>query len=233
MCSEAGEPARPGKLTLVAAPAAWWPLTPGPLTGSGGAEEPPGPVALLKLQLAQLHLPVRAASLRLLPPPAPEAPTFLRLRPRSFLNEVQSCSSSNRTSVQNLAAVFGPDILRAKADEPQSIMGGKRSPAPPTSFPALEPLSGADGELLPRRSVSGPGADAGADPRARVPVWPSRRPRLCPHPAGLQPPPVSASDLRKLRVSSGVSPGQQQVPGGCGHMTCPWPGGLTTLGFFL
>ncbi|XP_008289090.1 rho GTPase-activating protein 24-like [Stegastes partitus] len=41
-----------------------------------------------------------------------------------FLNEVQSYSSSNRMSVQNLATVFGPNILRAKAEDPQSIMGG-------------------------------------------------------------------------------------------------------------
>uniref|UniRef100_A0A3Q2U3Q0 Rho-GAP domain-containing protein n=1 Tax=Fundulus heteroclitus TaxID=8078 RepID=A0A3Q2U3Q0_FUNHE len=42
-----------------------------------------------------------------------------------FLNEVQSCSSSNKMNVQNLATVFGPNILRAKAEDPQSIMGGK------------------------------------------------------------------------------------------------------------
>lgn len=31
-------------------------------------------------------------------------------------------------SVQNLATVFGPNVLRAKAEDPQSIMGGKRKP---------------------------------------------------------------------------------------------------------
>ncbi|XP_042354618.1 rho GTPase-activating protein 24-like [Plectropomus leopardus] len=41
-----------------------------------------------------------------------------------FLNEVQSYSSTNRMSGQNLATVFGPNILRAKAEDPQSIMGG-------------------------------------------------------------------------------------------------------------
>ncbi|KAF7642386.1 hypothetical protein LDENG_00258710 [Lucifuga dentata] len=41
-----------------------------------------------------------------------------------FLNEVQSYSSSNKMSCQNLATVFGPNILRAKAEDPQSIMGG-------------------------------------------------------------------------------------------------------------
>ncbi|XP_022594409.1 rho GTPase-activating protein 24-like [Seriola dumerili] len=41
-----------------------------------------------------------------------------------FLNEVQSYSGSNKMSDQNLATVFGPNILRAKAEDPQSIMGG-------------------------------------------------------------------------------------------------------------
>lgn len=50
---------------------------------------------------------------------------FVVLCARSFLNEVQSRSSRNKMSVQNLATVFGPNILRAKADNPQSIMGGR------------------------------------------------------------------------------------------------------------
>ncbi|XP_040006943.1 rho GTPase-activating protein 22-like [Xiphias gladius] len=41
-----------------------------------------------------------------------------------FLHEVQSYSGSNKMSDQNLATVFGPNILRAKAEDPQSIMGG-------------------------------------------------------------------------------------------------------------
>ncbi|XP_068188231.1 rho GTPase-activating protein 24-like [Antennarius striatus] len=41
-----------------------------------------------------------------------------------FLNEVQNHSSSNKMTGQNLATVFGPNILRAKAEDPQSIMGG-------------------------------------------------------------------------------------------------------------
>uniref|UniRef100_UPI003AADE718 rho GTPase-activating protein 24 n=1 Tax=Centroberyx gerrardi TaxID=166262 RepID=UPI003AADE718 len=41
-----------------------------------------------------------------------------------FLNEVQSYSSSNKMSGHNLATVFGPNILRAKAEDPHSIMGG-------------------------------------------------------------------------------------------------------------
>lgn len=46
---------------------------------------------------------------------------------RRFLNEVQSYSSSNKMSVQNLATVFGPNIFRAKAEDPQSIVGGKQT----------------------------------------------------------------------------------------------------------
>ncbi|CAL8400164.1 unnamed protein product [Boreogadus saida] len=41
-----------------------------------------------------------------------------------FLNEVQSFSCSNKMSCQNLATVFGPNILRAKAEDPHSIIGG-------------------------------------------------------------------------------------------------------------
>ncbi|XP_036789198.1 rho GTPase-activating protein 24 isoform X2 [Oncorhynchus mykiss] len=41
-----------------------------------------------------------------------------------FLNEVQSYSSSNKMSTQNLATVFGPNILRPKAEDPESIIGG-------------------------------------------------------------------------------------------------------------
>ncbi|XP_077402655.1 rho GTPase-activating protein 24-like isoform X2 [Vanacampus margaritifer] len=41
-----------------------------------------------------------------------------------FLNEVQSHSNGNKMSCQNLATVFGPNILRAKAEDPESIMGG-------------------------------------------------------------------------------------------------------------
>ncbi|KAG5844211.1 hypothetical protein ANANG_G00159820 [Anguilla anguilla] len=41
-----------------------------------------------------------------------------------FLNEVQSHSSSNKMSTPNLATVFGPNILRPKAEDPESIIGG-------------------------------------------------------------------------------------------------------------
>ncbi|KAG6922815.1 Rho GTPase activating protein 22 [Chelydra serpentina] len=41
-----------------------------------------------------------------------------------FLDEVQSHSSVNKMSVQNLATVFGPNILRPKLEDPVTIMEG-------------------------------------------------------------------------------------------------------------
>ncbi|XP_029465488.1 rho GTPase-activating protein 22 isoform X2 [Rhinatrema bivittatum] len=41
-----------------------------------------------------------------------------------FLDEVQSYSSINKMSVQNLATVFGPNILRPKIEDPVTIMEG-------------------------------------------------------------------------------------------------------------
>ncbi|XP_023690265.1 rho GTPase-activating protein 24-like [Paramormyrops kingsleyae] len=41
-----------------------------------------------------------------------------------FLFEVQSHSHINKMSTQNLATVFGPNILRPKADDPESIIEG-------------------------------------------------------------------------------------------------------------
>ncbi|XP_059373327.1 rho GTPase-activating protein 22-like isoform X3 [Carassius carassius] len=41
-----------------------------------------------------------------------------------FLDEVQSHSNENKMSVQNLATVFGPNILRPKVEDPVSMMEG-------------------------------------------------------------------------------------------------------------
>ncbi|GAA6107359.1 rho GTPase-activating protein 22 isoform X3 [Tachysurus ichikawai] len=41
-----------------------------------------------------------------------------------FLDEVQSHANENKMSVQNLATVFGPNILRAKMEDPVSMMEG-------------------------------------------------------------------------------------------------------------
>ncbi|XP_054028494.1 rho GTPase-activating protein 24-like [Dryobates pubescens] len=43
---------------------------------------------------------------------------------RWFLDEVQSYSGINKMSVQNLATVFGPNILRPKVEDPLTIMEG-------------------------------------------------------------------------------------------------------------
>ncbi|CAN0140396.1 unnamed protein product [Lampetra planeri] len=42
----------------------------------------------------------------------------------SFLDEVQSHAVVNKMSIQNLATVFGPNILRPKTEDPASIMEG-------------------------------------------------------------------------------------------------------------
>ncbi|XP_057403017.1 rho GTPase-activating protein 24 isoform X1 [Balaenoptera acutorostrata] len=44
--------------------------------------------------------------------------------PNRFLDEVQSYSGINKMSVQNLATVFGPNILRPKVEDPLTIMEG-------------------------------------------------------------------------------------------------------------
>ena len=44
-----------------------------------------------------------------------------------FLDEVQSHANKNKMSVQNLATVFGPNILRPKMEDPVAIMEGVNS----------------------------------------------------------------------------------------------------------
>lgn len=41
-----------------------------------------------------------------------------------FLDEVQSHSNVNKMSIQNLATVFGPNILRPQIEDPVTIMEG-------------------------------------------------------------------------------------------------------------
>ncbi|XP_043924878.1 rho GTPase-activating protein 24-like isoform X2 [Protopterus annectens] len=41
-----------------------------------------------------------------------------------FLDEVQSYSNVNKMSIRNLATVFGPNILRPKVEDPETIIGG-------------------------------------------------------------------------------------------------------------
>lgn len=42
-----------------------------------------------------------------------------------FLDEVQSHSDDNKMSVQNLATVFGPNILRPRVEDPVTMMEGQ------------------------------------------------------------------------------------------------------------
>lgn len=41
-----------------------------------------------------------------------------------FLDEVQSHAGENKMSVQNLATVFGPNILRPRVEDPVTMMEG-------------------------------------------------------------------------------------------------------------
>lgn len=47
-----------------------------------------------------------------------------------FLDEVQSHANENKMSAQNLATVFGPNILRAKMEDPVSMMEGEANHDP-------------------------------------------------------------------------------------------------------
>lgn len=44
-----------------------------------------------------------------------------------FLDEVQSHSDDNKMSVQNLATVFGPNILRPRVEDRVTMMEGQQS----------------------------------------------------------------------------------------------------------
>lgn len=48
----------------------------------------------------------------------------LKFYPSRFLDEVQSHSNENKMSVQNLATVFGPNILRPRVEDPVTMMEG-------------------------------------------------------------------------------------------------------------
>lgn len=50
---------------------------------------------------------------------------LLLLCPLRFLDEVQSHSNENKMSVQNLATVFGPNILRPRVEDPVTMMEGR------------------------------------------------------------------------------------------------------------
>ncbi|XP_045067358.1 rho GTPase-activating protein 22-like isoform X1 [Coregonus clupeaformis] len=101
-----------------------------------------------------------------------------------FLDEVQSHSSQNKMSVQNLATVFGPNILRPKMEDPQIIMEGSsqvqhlmsvlisehsrlyqgeaetpredQSAPPPTPYPRVPPIQRCKVEWLSQEDILPP-----------------------------------------------------------------------------
>ncbi|KAG7269917.1 hypothetical protein CRUP_032074 [Coryphaenoides rupestris] len=117
-----------------------------------------------------------------------------------FLNEVQSYSCSNKMSCQNLATVFGPNILRAKAEDPHSIIGG----AAVVQVLMLE-LIREHRSLFPREAGPCPARAPGKpqDPTlaaaARVPVSPCARQLSLPLIAERWGRPGSVSSLRDPR----------------------------------
>uniref|UniRef100_A0A4W5KQ23 Rho GTPase activating protein 22 n=1 Tax=Hucho hucho TaxID=62062 RepID=A0A4W5KQ23_9TELE len=97
-----------------------------------------------------------------------EKPLFGR-----FLDEVQSHSSQNKMSVQNLATVFGPNIFRPKMEDPQMMMEGSsmvqhlmtvliktpredKSAPPPTPYPRAPPIQRCMVEWLSQEDILPP-----------------------------------------------------------------------------
>lgn len=66
-------------------------------------------------------LPLPECLVRIVAEPSRDIYIFLFGR---FLDEVQSYSGVNKMTVQNLATVFGPNILRPKVEDPVTIMEG-------------------------------------------------------------------------------------------------------------
>nr|KAF6424472.1 Rho GTPase activating protein 22 [Molossus molossus] len=83
-----------------------------------------------------------------------------------FLDEVQSHSDLNKMSVQNLATVFGPNILRPQIEDPVTIMEG-------TSLVQhlMTVLIRKHGQLFSVRTAEGPAAPQGAPPCTAAWGW--------------------------------------------------------------
>ncbi|XP_035255843.1 rho GTPase-activating protein 22 isoform X2 [Anguilla anguilla] len=87
-----------------------------------------------------------------------------------FLDEVQSHSSQNKMSVQNLATVFGPNILRPKMEDPMSMMEGTSQVQHLMTVLIREQARlyrGPDGEA----SSAGPLGDVRAPPQRHAVEW--------------------------------------------------------------
>uniref|UniRef100_A0A8C7PGP7 Rho-GAP domain-containing protein n=1 Tax=Oncorhynchus mykiss TaxID=8022 RepID=A0A8C7PGP7_ONCMY len=129
-----------------------------------------------------------------------------------FLDEVQSHSSQNKMSVQNLATVFGPNIFRPKMEDPQIMMEGSsqvqhlmtvlisehsrlyqgqaethredQSAPSPTPYPRVPPIQRCRVEWLSQEDILPPNPSKDYTSLEQTPNTPSQEP--------LQPLPTSA-----------------------------------------
>ncbi|XP_048361834.1 rho GTPase-activating protein 22 [Sphaerodactylus townsendi] len=123
-----------------------------------------------------------------------------------FLDEVQSHSSFNKMSVQNLATVFGPNILRPPIEDPVTIMEG-------TSLiqQLMTVLISEHGQIFSPSSVDGSGAPADNP----APDWISKKENRTPGSACL--PLEGAPSLLKALIPEPPSQGScNQAPGSPG-----------------
>ncbi|XP_029609198.1 rho GTPase-activating protein 22-like isoform X2 [Salmo trutta] len=121
-----------------------------------------------------------------------------------FLDEVQSHSSQNKMSVQNLATVFGPNIFRPKMEDPQIMMEGSsqvqhlmtvlisehsrlyqgqaetpredQSAPPPTSYPRVHPIQRCRVEWNSQEEILPPNPAKDYPPLGQTPNTPSQEP---------------------------------------------------------
>ncbi|CDQ66300.1 unnamed protein product [Oncorhynchus mykiss] len=152
-----------------------------------------------------------------------------------FLDEVQSHSSQNKMSVQNLATVFGPNIFRPKMEDPQIMMEGSsqvqhlmtvlisehsrlyqgqaethredQSAPSPTPYPRVPPIQRCRVEWLSQEDILPPNPSKDYTSLEQTPNTPSQEP--------LQPLPTSATE-RKSEGKSGI-----KLSGGSGADLSP------------
>ncbi|KAJ8337551.1 hypothetical protein SKAU_G00365170 [Synaphobranchus kaupii] len=119
-----------------------------------------------------------------------------------FLNEVQSYSHINKMSVENLATVFGPNILRPKAEDPESIIGETLTPLWVSSrFPAKDRETTSPSPRRRSRTPPPPPRRPERKGSALVLGTPGpllRRPPPCRVEMELRPPPHQTSSPRRM-----------------------------------
>ncbi|XP_055757792.1 rho GTPase-activating protein 22-like isoform X1 [Salvelinus fontinalis] len=121
-----------------------------------------------------------------------------------FLDEVQSHSSQNKMSVQNLATVFGPNIFRPKMEDPQIMMEGSsqvqhlmtvlisehcrlyqgqaetprqdQSAPPPTPYPRIPPIQRCSVEWNSQEDIPPPNPAKDYPSLGQTPTTPSQEP---------------------------------------------------------